>query len=145
MNLLFHTFIYGAIIAASVAGLSWTILNIPVDMDVAKFVANNAAQAIALMAFPAAALMLARWNNFVRKDYAVAFFLSLYSMIVMQVPVHVGGMTGWDANLVLLSGIGRWMFYLSAALFAHAMLKAECKPWEWGVVVVVTLVIAAFI
>lgn len=145
MKLILRTFIYAVFIAASVVALSAIILMIPVTDEIAKFIASNAAQAIALIAFPAAALMLAKWGNFVRKDYAAAFFLALYAMIILQVPVYVGGMTGWDAHLVLLSGVSRWMLYASAVMFARAMLKVECHPVGWIVVVVFTMTVAVLV
>lgn len=116
---------------------------ISITMEQAATFSRDAAQALGLMAFVGMLAGLARWKHAARKDFLFAFIVFLLGTVIAQVPVHIGGMTGWGPDLVFLSGVGRMVQNVGAALFIVASLRDRCPRWGWisllAAVVFVTL------
>lgn len=110
-----------------------------VSLDLASAIARNAAQALGLLAFAGFTVGLFRWRHARRKDFLLAFIVFLLGTTIAQLPVQIGGMTGWNADLVLLSGIGRVTQDVGAVLFIRASLVGECPPWGWKSIVLLVL------
>ena len=104
---------------------------INITMEQAAAFSRNAAQALGLMAFVGMLAGLARWKHAARKDFLLSFIIFLLGTVISQVPVHLGGMTGWGPDLVFLSGVGRMVQNLGAALFIVASLRDHCPRWGW--------------
>lgn len=109
------------------------------SLEAASAIARNAAQALGLICFAGFLAGLVRWPHAKRLDFLLAFLVFMFGTVVAQLPVYIGGMTGWGVDLVLLSGVGRWTQNLGGALFIRVMLLGQCPPWTWKAIVLLVV------
>lgn len=114
----------------------------PIDLATASAIGKNASECLAMLAVVGALVGIFRYRRAVRSDFVAAWIVVMVGVFVSQVPVYLGGMVGWGADLVLLSAIGRIIQITGAILFVRAVLRDECSPVAWVMVVGVALLAA---
>lgn len=102
-----------------------------VAVATASAIAKNAAEVLGMLALAGALAGVARWPDARRRDFLAAFVLFLFGTFIAQLPVYIGGMVGWGADLVLVSAGGRIIQNVGALLFVRAALRDHCGPWGW--------------
>lgn len=113
-----------------------------IDLATASAIGKNAAECLAALALVGAVVGVFRYHRAARTDFVAAWIVVMIGAFVTQIPVYLGGMTGWGANLVLLSAIGRIIQFVGAILFVRAVLRDEFSPVAWVMVVGVALLAA---
>lgn len=98
-------------------------------------VSTNAAQALGFLAFAGVITGMIRWRHAGRRDLLLAVIIFLLGTFIAQLPVHIGGMVNWSADMILLSAAGRLIQVLGAVLFIRASLQDEWPDWAWMIVV----------
>lgn len=99
-----------------------------IDLATASAFSKNASEMLGVLAFFGILMGVLRWQHALRRDFVVAWIVVMTGIFMTQLPVYIGGMTGWGAELVLLSGISRSVQIVGSALFARAVLWGECSP-----------------
>lgn len=111
----------------------------------ASEIARNASEALLLFATIGAFAATLRWRRAPRLDFLGAVIVFLLGTAAVQLPVYIGGMTGWGPDLVLLSGLARWVSVLGCILYVRAALKDYCGPWGWRTVTGAVLLITVML
>ena len=111
-------------------------------LEIASAISRNASEALLLMCILGLVMAALRWRHATRRDFLVSFGAGLLGMGLGQVPVWLGGMTGWGPDLVLFSGLARWTQFAAAVLFVRAALRDYCGPWGWRTVTLAVLLVA---
>lgn len=106
-----------------------------ISEQLARALAQNAAQALGLLAALGFIFGITRWRKALRKDYLLSFLVFLFGTAVSQAPVMIAGMTGWGVDMILLSAAGRLTQDIGAVLFIRACLAGVCADWIWKAIV----------
>lgn len=104
-----------------------------IDLATASLIGKNAAECLGVMAIVGAVVGLFRLRTAARRDFILAWFVVMMGTVIVQVPVYLGGMTGWGVDLVFLSAVGRIVQNIGAILFVRAVLRDVCPAWAWKV------------
>ena len=102
----------------------------------------NASQMLGLLAVVGVLAGAYRWRSAVRRDFLFSFMVFLAGTALRELPVLLGGVSGWSPELVALSGAARVLQIAGAVLFVRVALREACGEWGWISVLFVACVFA---
>lgn len=114
-------------------------------IETASAIGRHAAETVALFSVAGMLAGLWRYRWAERPDLLRAVLVFLLGTAIAQLPVYIGGMTGWGPDLVLVSAIGRYIQCAGCALFVRGSLKGQAPPWAWWLITVFILIVARFL